>query len=83
MKTREPVTVEIDDPISIALAAKLGDVFCHLPVMESGQVVGILSYRDIPPEFVTMFEHLREMRSARADDEGWRRPITRHSCGVR
>lgn len=66
--TREPVTVEVDDAISDALAAKLGDAFRHLPVMENGHVVGLLSYRDIPPEYVMMFEHFREMSSARADD---------------
>lgn len=65
--TREPVIVQIDDAISDALAAKLGDVFRHLPVMENGRVVGLLSYRDIPPEYVMMFEHFREMASARAD----------------
>ncbi len=66
--TRAPVTVEIDDAISDALAAKLGDAFRHLPVMENGHVVGLLSYRDIPPEYVMMFEHFREMTSSRADD---------------
>jgi len=66
--TPEPVTVDIDDAISDALAAKLGDAFRHLPVMENGRVVGLLSYRDIPPEYVMMFEHFREMASARAED---------------
>ncbi len=66
--TREPVTVEIDDAVSDALAAKLGDAFRHLPVMENGRVVGLLSYRDIPPEYVMMFERFREMASSRADD---------------
>ncbi|MDJ0627544.1 MAG: CBS domain-containing protein [Rhodobacter sp.] len=66
--TRDPVTVQIDDAISDALAAKLGDAFRHLPVMEDGRIVGLLSYRDIPPEYVMMFEHFREMSSARADD---------------
>lgn len=65
--TSDPVTVEIDDAISDALAAKLGDAFRHLPVMENGRVVGLLSYRDIPPEYVMMFEHFREMASSRAD----------------
>ena len=66
--TRDPVTVEIDDAISDTLAAKLGDAFRHLPVMEAGRVVGLLSYRDIPPEYVMMFEHFREMTSSRAVD---------------
>ena len=66
--TPDPVTVEIDDAISDTLAAKLGDAFRHLPVMENGHVVGLLSYRDIPPEYVMMFERFREMSSSRADD---------------
>lgn len=67
--TQDPVRVDIDDAISDALAAKLGDQFRHLPVMEQGRVVGLLSYRDIPPEYVMMFEHFREMASARPDDD--------------
>lgn len=31
------------------------------------QVVGLLSYRDIPAEYVMMFERFREMQGARAD----------------
>ena len=66
--TPDPVTVDIDDAISDALAAKLGDSFRHLPVMENGTLVGILSFRDIPAEYVMMFERFREMSSAHADD---------------
>lgn len=66
--TREPVTLDIEESISNSLAAKLGDAFRHLPVTENGRVVGLLSYRDIPPEYVMMFEHFREMSSAHADD---------------
>ena len=62
--TRAPVTVDIDDPISDALAAKLGDRFRHLPVMDAGRVFGLLSNREIPPEYVTMFERFREMAAA-------------------
>lgn len=66
--TRQPVTVEIDDSISDALAKKLGGPFRHLPVMENEAVVGILSYRDIPAEYVMLFERYREMKSSKADD---------------
>lgn len=65
--TRKPLTVEIDDAVSDALAKKIGGPFRHLPVMDKGTVVGILSYRDIPAEHVMLFERYREMKSARAD----------------
>ena len=66
--TPDPVTVDIDDAISDALAAKLGDAFRHLPVTEDGDVVALLSYRDIPAEYVMLFERFRMMSSAHADD---------------
>ena len=67
--TREPVTLGIEESISDGLALKLGDAFRHLPVMDGDRVVGLLSYRDIPPEYVMMFERFREMSSAHADEK--------------
>lgn len=69
LMTPDPVTLDIDDAISDALALKIGDAFRHLPVMENGAVVGVLSYRDIPAEYAMMFERFREMSGARADEE--------------
>ena len=63
--TPDPVTVESKDALSDALAVKLGDRFRHLPVMEDGNVVGIISFRDIPAEYVMMFERFREMSRSR------------------
>lgn len=65
--TQEPVTVDIDAPISQTLAVKLGEAYRHMPVIEGDQVVGLLSFRDIPPEYVMMHEHFREMSTAKAD----------------
>lgn len=65
--TRDPVTVGIDDAVSDTLAARLGDAFRHLPVVDGAQVVGVLSFRDIPPEYVMMYERFREMSGATAD----------------
>ncbi len=66
--TPDPVTLDIDAPVSEALARHLGDAFRHLPVLAEGRLVGLLSYRDIPAEYVMMFEHFREMSAARADE---------------
>ncbi|MEX5728926.1 CBS domain-containing protein [Rhodovulum iodosum] len=66
--TRDPVTVDVDAPISEALEARLGIEFRHLPVIEDGNVAGLLSYRDIPAEYLMLFERFREMSSARADE---------------
>ena len=67
--TTDPVTVEVDDAISDALAAKLGDKFRHLPVMDGDRVAGVLSYREIPAEYIMLFERFREMSTAHADDD--------------
>ena len=66
----DPVTVGIDEAISEALAKRIGGPFRHLPVMHGDQVVGVLSYRDIPPQDLMLFERFREMKTARADGVG-------------
>ena len=66
--TADPVSVEIDAALPDALAAHLGEEFRHMPVTEAGKVVGLLSYRDIPAEYVMLYERFREMRASRADD---------------
>ncbi|WP_299354798.1 CBS domain-containing protein [uncultured Shimia sp.] len=67
--TRDPVTVQMDDAISDALAAKLGNKFRHLPVMDGDRLAGLLSYREIPAEYIMLFERFREMSTAHADDD--------------
>ncbi len=66
--TADPVTVGADEAISDALAAKLGDAFRHLPVLEDGRILGLLSYRDVPAEYLMMFERFKEMSSAKPAD---------------
>jgi CBS domain-containing protein len=54
--TRRPETVSIDCPLAEALEVMLNGRFRHLPVMSNGEVVGVISMRDIPLEF-RLVEH--------------------------
>ncbi len=45
--TRHPETVEGDDPTDHAAALMIHGGFRHLPVVDAGRVVGILSIRDL------------------------------------
>jgi CBS domain-containing protein len=45
--TREPVTIESEASAQDALDRMLTGGFRHLPVMESGRVVGLVSMRDL------------------------------------
>jgi len=48
--TRRPETVSIDCSLTEALEVMLHGRFRHLPVMANGEVVGVISMRDIPIE---------------------------------
>jgi CBS domain-containing protein len=65
--TKDLIMVGINEPISEALANRIGGHFRHLPVMDGNTPLGVLSYRDIPAEHMMLFERFREMRRARAD----------------
>ena len=45
--TREPVTVGPDEQVEDALKTMLDKGFRHLPVVENGEVIGIVSIRDL------------------------------------
>jgi CBS domain-containing protein len=45
--TREPMTVEPDVEVEVALKTMLDHGFRHLPVVENGDVIGIVSIRDL------------------------------------
>lgn len=52
--TRRPETVSADCPAAEALEVMINGSFRHLPVMARGEVVGVLSMRDIPTEYQVM-----------------------------
>jgi CBS domain-containing protein len=45
--TRNPMTARPEDDVETALATMLDHGFRHLPVVEGGEVIGIVSIRDL------------------------------------
>jgi CBS domain-containing protein len=45
--TRDPMTVGPDEDADSALNLMLGHGFRHLPVVDGGEVIGIVSIRDL------------------------------------
>jgi CBS domain-containing protein len=45
--TRDPMTVGPDEPVEAALKTMLDKGFRHLPVVQDGEVIGIVSIRDL------------------------------------
>ena len=60
--TRNPQTVKPDQPFSVALQLMYGGKFRHVPVVEDGRPVGIISARDaLGPELEAfVYELLRQ-----------------------
>ena len=60
--TRNPQTVKPDQPFSVALQFMYGGKFRHVPVVEDGRPVGIISARDaLGPELEAfVYELLRQ-----------------------
>src|SRR4029079_6396798 len=55
--TRNPVTVKPDDPLDgcMAMIARRG--FRHLPVLDAGKVVGVISIGDVVKNIIRDLEH--------------------------
>jgi len=45
--TQEPMTVGPDEPVEDALQTMLDNGFRHLPIVKDGEVIGIVSIRDL------------------------------------
>jgi CBS domain-containing protein len=56
--TRDVVTVTADESISQCMALMRGKGFRHLPVVEHGEVIGVLSIRDLLGEIVAHHERV-------------------------
>jgi CBS domain-containing protein len=55
--TEDPTTVGSDASIVQSFSVMFENKFRHLPVLEDGQVVGVLSCRDIPADYQIMWEN--------------------------
>jgi CBS domain-containing protein len=58
--TQDPVTVTSDTGLVVSLTLMHDGKFRHLPVLEEGGVVGVLSCRDIPISYQNLHERWEE-----------------------
>jgi CBS domain-containing protein len=55
--TGEPVTVKPDDQLESCMAMMSARRFRHLPVVDAGKVVGVISIGDVVKEIIRNLEH--------------------------
>jgi len=55
--TSKPVTVRPDDPLQGCMAMMSARGFRHLPVLDAGKVVGVISIGDVVKDIIRNLEH--------------------------
>jgi CBS domain-containing protein len=55
--TANPVTVKPDDPLQGCMALMSARGFRHLPVLDAGKVVGVISIGDVVKDVIRELEH--------------------------
>ena len=55
--TRDPVTVKPDDQLQGCMAMMAARGFRHLPVLDAGKVVGVISIGDVVKDIIRNLEH--------------------------
>ncbi len=65
--TRDPERIEDTETGREALRRMDEGCFRHMPVMEDGRVVGVLSLRDLPPETLARMQPEMEQRHSLAE----------------
>ncbi|MQX36722.1 CBS domain-containing protein [Roseospira navarrensis] len=64
--TPDPQAIDIDRSLADALTIMTKGGFRHLPVLSGGQVVGMISIRDVPLEYRLMHDRFNEYRTPAA-----------------
>ncbi len=62
--TDSPRTIGVDGNLAQALEIMSEGGFHHVPVLDNGRTIGLLSADDIPEEYRMMLERFKEMRGA-------------------
>jgi CBS domain-containing protein len=62
MMTRDPMTVKLADPLEACMGLMAAKGFRHLPVLEQGRVVGVISIGDVVKERIGEAELEAELR---------------------
>ena len=57
MMTRDPMTVKLADPLEACMGLMAAKGFRHLPVLEQGRVVGVISIGDVVKDVIREMGH--------------------------
>lgn len=57
MMTRDPMTVKLADPLEACMGLMAAKGFRHLPVLEQGKVVGVISIGDVVKDIIREMGH--------------------------
>ncbi|MFM7293352.1 MAG: CBS domain-containing protein [Burkholderiales bacterium] len=55
--TRNPMTVKLDDPLEACMGLMAARGFRHLPVLDAGKVVGVISIGDVVKDIIREMGH--------------------------
>ena len=55
--TRNPMTVKLGDPLESCMSLMAAKGFRHLPVLEEGKVVGVISIGDVVKDIIRDLQH--------------------------
>lgn len=55
--TRDPVTVKLEDQVDACMTLMSARGFRHLPVLDGGKVVGVISIGDVVKDIISHLEH--------------------------